>query len=118
MQGLQFKMSEYTYGEGVNMKYYRLKLGLTQKELAYKAGCHKSFVSAMERGKDINKITELKICFALGKEPWQLCKINTNWKKRKQLAAKIQIAFTKKKADERKEARERKKKRKDKSATD
>lgn len=112
MQSLQFKMSEYTYGEGVNMKYYRLKQGLTQKELADKAGCQKSFVSAMERGKDINKLTELRICFALGKEPWQLCKISTNWKKRQQLAAKMQEAFTKRKANERREAGLKRKKKK------
>lgn len=36
---------------GENIKYYRTKLGLTQEELAARAGVNRSYLASLERGR-------------------------------------------------------------------
>lgn len=47
-----------------NLKYYRNKMGVSQEQFAYKAGLHRTYISAIECGKrsisldNIQKIAE------------------------------------------------------------
>jgi len=36
---------------GENIKYYRTKLGMTQEELAERAGINRSYLASLERGR-------------------------------------------------------------------
>lgn len=81
MAKLQYKPIEYAQAEGLYIKYLRLQQGWTQEMLANECGCQKSLISAIEHGKSILKETEIKICAALGVEPWVLCRVRKNWQK-------------------------------------
>ena len=105
MPSLQFKKNEYLRAEGLNVKYYRLRLGLSQQELGVKCNWDKSYVSNIERGKNFSKLSEIKLAEALGVEPSDLVRIRPNWRKRIALTAKMQKALNKKRAKERKEGK-------------
>ncbi len=109
MPSLQFKQAEYLWGEGLKIKYERLKRGWRQEDLAEKCDCQKSQICAIEHGKSINKLTELKICFALGKEPWEICRVHKNWRRLKALTDKMQKDFRRKRAAERRRLKGKKK---------
>jgi len=47
---------------GENIKYYRTKLGMTQEELAERAGINRSYLASLERGR---RNTTLKTVEAL-----------------------------------------------------
>lgn len=51
-----------------NLKYYRMKLGLTQTELAKKAGINRSYLASIESGTQHNTSikTVEKLAIALG----------------------------------------------------
>lgn len=54
---------------GANVRVQRKKLGITQEELAHKAGLARSFMSDVERGaKNATVITIARIALALGVE--------------------------------------------------
>ena len=49
---------------GENIKYYRTRLGMTQEELAERAGINRSYLAGLERGR---RNTTLKTVEALAK---------------------------------------------------
>ncbi|MBZ0134990.1 MAG: helix-turn-helix domain-containing protein [Planctomycetes bacterium] len=52
---------------GVELKRARLKAGLTQEELAFKANVHRTYVSMLERGKGSPTLdTLMNLCSAMG----------------------------------------------------
>jgi len=60
--------------EGDVLRAWREQKGLTQKDLASKAGIHFSSIGAYERGKRRAGDSELaRICAALDVEPFRLC---------------------------------------------
>lgn len=44
-------MSDILIVVGENIKYYRTKLGMTQEELAERAGINRSYLASLERGR-------------------------------------------------------------------
>lgn len=56
-----------------NMKKNRLKQSLSQEELAFKAGLHRTYISDIEREKRSISLGNIqKISIALGIEPYEL----------------------------------------------
>ena len=108
MSGLRFKLYEYQQCEGLRIKFLRLKRGWVQEKLAAECDCQKSLISAIEHGKNINKITELKICRALETEPWDLYRMDDNWKDLFAITDQMQ-----KDQDDKARAERRRKKKKD-----
>lgn len=52
---------------GAELKKARLKAGLTQEELAFRANVHRTYVSMLERDKGSPTLdTLMKLCAALG----------------------------------------------------
>lgn len=52
---------------GAELKKARLKAGLTQEELAFRADVHRTYVSMLERGKGSPTLdTLLELCAAMG----------------------------------------------------
>jgi transcriptional regulator with XRE-family HTH domain len=55
-------MDDICFSFGQNLKKYRVKKGLSQEEFAEKVGLHRTYISAVERGRrsialeNINKI--------------------------------------------------------------
>ncbi len=60
---------------GGNMRKQRLHLGMSQEELAYKAGLHRNYISDVERGRrNVSIIAMGKIAAALNLELYELLK--------------------------------------------
>jgi transcriptional regulator with XRE-family HTH domain len=60
---------------GQNVRSIRLRLALTQEELAEKAGLHWTYVSGVERGRyNISLDSLVKLSKALGIKPFELLK--------------------------------------------
>ena len=60
---------------GQNVRTLRLRLALTQEELAEKAGFHWTYVSGVERGRyNISLDSLVKLAKALGIKPFELLK--------------------------------------------
>lgn len=58
-----------------NVKQHRLKLGLSQEELAEQAGVHRTYVGMLERSeKNVTIYNIERIAVALGVEPFTLLK--------------------------------------------
>lgn len=58
-----------------NLKKYRMKMGLSQEELAFKAGLHRTYISALECKKRNISIENIeKIAQSLEIEPYVLLK--------------------------------------------
>jgi bamHI control element len=56
-----------------NVKRYRKEKGLSQEELAFESGLHRTYISSIERGKRNISIENIaKIANALDKMPYQL----------------------------------------------
>lgn len=58
---------------GQNLKRYREQAGLSQEQLGFESGLHRTYVSGVERG--VRKPTVVilaKLAAALGIKPWQL----------------------------------------------
>lgn len=52
---------------GANVRKYRDKLGISQEELGYRAGLHRTYVGAVERGEyNCTIINAAKLAQALG----------------------------------------------------
>lgn len=61
-----------------NLRRYRLALGFSQEKLAELTGLHRTYISAIERGKRNISISNIeKVAIALGIEPWRLLLVNT-----------------------------------------
>lgn len=51
---------------GLNVQKYRLKLGISQEELAELSGLHRTYISSVERGKRSISLNNIeKIAYAL-----------------------------------------------------
>ena len=58
---------------GNNIKHYRKKLGITQEELAKKAGLHRTYIGGIERGERNITLDSLQvIAIALNAAPVEL----------------------------------------------
>lgn len=58
---------------GANLKRIRRQAGVSQEELAHKAGLHRTEIGLLERGERTAKITTLaKLCAGLDTEPNEL----------------------------------------------
>ncbi len=56
-----------------NVKHYRKEKGLSQEDLAFETGLHRTYISSIERGKRNVSIENVaKIADALHKLPYQL----------------------------------------------
>lgn len=56
-----------------NVKHYRKEEGLSQEDLAFETGLHRTYISSIERGKRNVSIENVaKIADALHKMPYQL----------------------------------------------
>lgn len=68
-------MSQLSKLFALNMRNYRKKAGISQEELADKAGLHRTHVSLIEREKrNVSIVTIEKIAEALGIDPFKLLK--------------------------------------------
>lgn len=68
-------MSQLSKLFALNMRNYRKKAGISQEELADKAGLHRTHVSLIEREKrNVSILTIEKIAEALGIDPFKLLK--------------------------------------------
>lgn len=69
----------------ISLREAREKAGLTQTELAEKAGVAQRVISEMETGrtKEVRLETFERLCRALGKEPWELVFIDVRPPKRR-----------------------------------
>lgn len=66
-------MKEQLHAFGAAVRGRRLKLGMSQEALADRAGLHRTYVGAVERGeRNISLINICKIAAALGVEPKDL----------------------------------------------
>lgn len=64
---------------GINIKKYRLNLNLSQEELAFRSGLHRTYLSDVERGNRNLSINSLgKIATALNLDTYELLKENKN----------------------------------------
>ncbi len=60
---------------GTSVKHLRQVQGITQEELAYRAGLHRTYIGCVERGeKNVGVATIFKVAHGLGIEPWELFK--------------------------------------------
>jgi transcriptional regulator with XRE-family HTH domain len=58
---------------GQNLKRYREEAGLSQEELGFESGLHRTYVSGVERGvRNPTVVIVAKLAKALGIEPWHL----------------------------------------------
>ena len=72
-------MSNILYTIGKNIRHYRNALNISQEKLAEKAGLHRTYIGAVERGKkNISANNIAKIAKVLGVEPYVLLLTNTN----------------------------------------
>ena len=56
-----------------NVKHYRKEAGLSQEDLAFDTGLHRTYISSIERGKrNVSSENVAKIADALHKMPYQL----------------------------------------------
>lgn len=63
---------------GNNIRYYRIQAGLTQEDLAKRAGINRSYISALERGtKNARLSTLATLVEALNLQPTQLLEQGT-----------------------------------------
>lgn len=52
---------------GLRVQFFRMKLGLSQEKLAYKAGFHRTYIGTVERGEtNITLLNIHKLADALG----------------------------------------------------
>ena len=66
-------MDSYLVAFGACVRQWRLEKGLTQEELAHRAGIHVTYVSGIERGhRNASLINIRRIADALGVEPKDL----------------------------------------------
>lgn len=60
---------------GKEIRRVRQEAGLSQEELAYRAGIHRTYISQLERGLKAPSLEVVfRICAALGQEPHELIK--------------------------------------------
>jgi len=60
---------------GQNVRAFRLRLKLTQEQLAEKAGLHWTYISGVERGRyNVSLDTLVTLATALGRKPFELLK--------------------------------------------
>jgi transcriptional regulator with XRE-family HTH domain len=59
-----------------NLRRIRTQVGLSQEELAYRAGLHRTYISSIERGqRNVSLENIFLIAEALGIEPGELLKL-------------------------------------------
>lgn len=64
-----------------NIRHYRKICGISQEELAYRAGLHRTYIGSVERGERNLSLLNLElIAKALGVSPAQLFAINDDYK--------------------------------------
>ena len=66
------KISELTVGDyfGTELRRLRTNANITQEELGFLSGLHRTYISLLERGKRTPTMdTFFKICIALGVDP-------------------------------------------------
>lgn len=67
---------------GGNIRHYRKALNISQEKLAEKAGLHRTYIGAVERGeKNISAKNIAKIAKELGVEPYILLQTKTKQNK-------------------------------------
>jgi len=60
---------------GQNVRTFRLRLKITQEQLAEKAGFHWTYISGVERGRyNVSLDSVVKLATALGRKPFELLK--------------------------------------------
>jgi len=70
-------MSEIQEKLGENIREIRKQKGLSQEELAFRSGLHRTYISDVERGERNVSIKNIeKIAWALGVKPSELLEIN------------------------------------------
>ena len=58
---------------GDSVRKRRQKLGISQEELADKAGLHRTYIGGVERGeRNIGFLNLVRLARALGGDPWEL----------------------------------------------
>ncbi len=58
---------------GERVRYFRHLQGISQEELAYRSGLHRTYIGALERGEKNAGLTNIfKVAHGLGVEPWEL----------------------------------------------
>jgi transcriptional regulator with XRE-family HTH domain len=92
------------------IRYLRLMLGMTQQDLAVKCKFQKSFMCAIEAGKEMKTITKRILAEALEVEPWQILKFEKTLKELIPLVREMERAL-KKKNDEKRYGKKKKRKR-------
>ncbi len=77
---------------GANLARYRLKAGLSQEELAFRASIHRNGIGLLERGVRLARIdTVVKVSGALGVSPGDLFE-GLAWEVGKYAAGRFRIA--------------------------
>jgi transcriptional regulator with XRE-family HTH domain len=61
---------------GINVRFYRKELGLSQEQLAELSSLHRTYVGSVERGeRNISALNIEKIAIVLGVEPAKLLEV-------------------------------------------
>jgi transcriptional regulator with XRE-family HTH domain len=68
-------MSKITKKFGENVRFFRIKNGVSQEDLAVQASLHRTYIGSIERGeRNVSLENIIKIAYALGVSPEKLLK--------------------------------------------
>lgn len=69
-------MSSILVTIGINVRFYRKELGLSQEQLAELSSLHRTYIGSVERGeRNISALNIEKIAIVLGVEPAKLLEV-------------------------------------------